>query len=641
MIGAGPVPSPAEPGEPPARQDGPDREMVSFVAVSLLSLVTVLAQGVPETFLQWFGAVVGALAGGVAAQSTVVARLLDRGFGVLRVLGTVRWERVRWTLTMLARVALGLTVCLLLVLALPVAASWVRLRLDGCPKPVELRVVTTAAQLPTARELTEAYAADRPGEHGCRAVAFFVYAADPVATAEAVRLGWAAEHLLSAGPRPELWLPGSSDFTTGLAEGPAEIEIQAVASTPIVLALPAEGAELGAGPRTRTWAQLLGSADRYGWSVARPDPAASITGRLATHALYASASAEPGGPSPSELERRLARGQDQGGYPLGDEAALLCRHAGGAPGVTGLVVTEHQLLRYQRDRSLGDACVPGGRRPPLRAVYPVDTLGLDYPAVRIGWADRAPAHDEQARGFLSWLRAPEGRAALAAAGLRSGLGDAGLPAVEFDSALPGRDQLALTLRTYEQARRPGRVLLALDTSGSMATPVSDTGPTRYEVALDGVAGALRLRGPADEFGMWAFPNVGGSRALTAITADRRALAQVETALRRIRPQGPTPLYRVVADGVPAVRAGAGDGAVQALVVLTDGEDAGSGLTRAQVVDRVRGQGVRVFVIAVGEASCGGAVAEITEVTGGACRQASFDSLETAVAEVFSLLWKGV
>ncbi|MEV4415242.1 substrate-binding domain-containing protein [Catellatospora sp. NPDC049609] len=626
------MPSPADPGEPPARRDGPDREMVSFVAVSLLSLVTVLAQGVPETFLGWFGAIVGALAGGVAAQSAVVARLLDRGFDVVRVLRTVRWERVRWVLTMLARLTLGLAVCLALVLALPRAVSWARLELDGCPPPVALRLATTAEQLPTARELADAFAEHSDGGHGCRAAAIFVYAADPALTAEAVRLGWGAEHLLSLGPRPELWLPGSTHFTADLSALPVATEVRPVAATPIVLALPPEGTEVGAGPRTRTWAELLGAGERFGWSVARPDPAVSLTGHLATHAMYA------GGLPPVDLERRLAQGLDRGGLPLGDELDLLCRHAAGGTTATGLVVTEQQLLRYQRDRELGDPCTPGGRRPPLRAVYPSDTLGLDFPAVRIGWPDASAEQDAQARAFLDWLDTPDGRAALAAVGLRTADRGSDLPAVEFVSAPPPGDQLAATLDAYERARRPGRVLLALDTSGSMAAPVAGTGRTRYDVAAAGIADVLRLRGPADEFGLWAFPRVGGARQLFPISADPLTAQRVETVLRGIRPQGPTPLYRTVADAVPAVRADTSS--VQALVVLTDGEDTGSGPSRAQVLDRIRGQGVRVFVVAVGEASCGGAVAELAEATGGTCRQASFDSLPGAVADIFSLLWKG-
>ncbi|BCJ74631.1 VWA domain-containing protein [Catellatospora sp. IY07-71] len=627
--------SPADPGGGPARRDGPDREMVSFVAVSLLSLVTVLAQGVPDTFLQWFGAVVGALAGGVAAQSAVVARLLDRGFDVIRVMRTVRWERFRWVLTMLARTVLGLLVALALVLALPRAVAWVKLRLDGCPPPVALRLVTTPEQLPTARDLADAFAASTAdGNQGCLATGVFVYAADPVLTAEAVRLGWAAEHLLALGPRPELWLPGSTYFTAGLAGLPVATEVRPVAATPVVLALP-EGADVGAGPRTRTWSQLLQSSRRYDWSVARPDPAVSFTGELATHALYAGLD----GLTPAELERLLASGLDRGGYPLGDELSLLCRHASSAGGaVTSLIVTEQQLLRYQRDRELGDACPPGGRRPALRAVYPSDTLGLDFPAVRIGWADASAEQDAQARAFLSWLDTPAGRAALAAGGLRTPQPGGDLPAVEFVSTPPSGSSLATTMDAYDRARRPGRVLLALDTSGSMAAPVADGGRSRYDVAAAGIANTLRLRGPADEFGLWAFPHVGGARQLFPIEPRQLTEAQVEDALRRIRPQGPTPLYRTIADAVPAVRTDTD--AVQALVVLTDGEDTGSGLSRRQLVDRVRGQGVRVFVVAVGEASCGGALAEVAGATGGTCRQASFDDLEGTVSDIFSLLWKG-
>lgn len=46
-----------------------------------------------------------------------------------------------------------------------------------------------------------------------------------------------------------------------------------------------------------------------------------------------------------------------------------------------------------------------------------------------------------------------------------------------------------------------------------------------------------------------------------------------------------------------------DDQVSALVVLTDGENTANRRTLEQVLDAVRGQGVRIFVIAVGETSC--------------------------------------
>ena len=99
------------------------------------------------------------------------------------------------------------------------------------------------------------------------------------------------------------------------------------------------------------------------------------------------------------------------------------------------------------------------------------------------------------------------------------------------------------------------------------------------------------------------------------------------ALGAVRPSGNTPLYRAIVDGVAALSP-ADPGRIDALVVLTDGEDHGSGMTAAAMVTAVRGTGVRVFVVAIGEASCGApAIRDVTRVTAGGCVQASPGDLD--------------
>jgi hypothetical protein len=57
--------------------------------------------------------------------------------------------------------------------------------------------------------------------------------------------------------------------------------------------------------------------------------------------------------------------------------------------------------------------------------------------------------------------------------------------------------------------------------------------------------------------------------------------------------------------------------------------------------QVRGKGVRVFVIAIGEASCGAlALRDITGHTGGGCYDAGLDSLDDVLVDLFGRLWGG-
>ena len=108
----------------------------------------------------------------------------------------------------------------------------------------------------------------------------------------------------------------------------------------------------------------------------------------------------------------------------------------------------------------------------------------------------------------------------------------------------------------------------------------------------------------------------------------------------MRPTGNTPLYRAIVDATAALGP-ADPGRIDAVVVLTDGEDYGSGITAATMVTAVRGTGVRVFVVAIGEASCGApALEEVTRVSAGGCVQARPGDLDAELRELFRLLWGG-
>jgi Mg-chelatase subunit ChlD len=151
----------------------------------------------------------------------------------------------------------------------------------------------------------------------------------------------------------------------------------------------------------------------------------------------------------------------------------------------------------------------------------------------------------------------------------------------------------------------------------------------------------------DEFGLWVFQGTGAApRHLVPVGpsgADVDGVPRREAttrALGAVRPAGNTPLYRTIVAGTAAL-APADPGRVDALVVLTDGEDQGSGITAAAMVTAVRTTGVRVFIVAIGEVSCGApAIREVTRASAGGCVQASPANLDAELAELFRLLWGG-
>jgi Mg-chelatase subunit ChlD len=113
-----------------------------------------------------------------------------------------------------------------------------------------------------------------------------------------------------------------------------------------------------------------------------------------------------------------------------------------------------------------------------------------------------------------------------------------------------------------------------------------------------------------------------------------------TALSTVQPTGGTPLHTAILDSLD--RVGANDAEhVSAVIALTDGEDTTSAQTRQDVVDAVRQRGIRVFVIAVGDASCAAhGLAAITDASGGECRDSTTDTLGDDLAALFRKVWGG-
>ena len=90
------------------------------------------------------------------------------------------------------------------------------------------------------------------------------------------------------------------------------------------------------------------------------------------------------------------------------------------------------------------------------------------------------------------------------------------------------------------------------------------------------APALSYFAPSDELGLVAFPSSRHRDAgVGSGPATRRHLGRVRAALESLEPAGGTPLYDTIAEGVAKQKEGWEAGAVNALVILTDGDEHGS------------------------------------------------------------------
>ncbi|MGW6444483.1 substrate-binding domain-containing protein [Lentzea sp. NPDC055074] len=532
----------------------------------------------------------------------------------------VKRIRLRWVVfTAVLVVCAGLA-----AVAGPPVVAWGRVLVLGCPQPTEVRVLTSQDAAPAIGEVArkfERHTAQK--NHGCRTARLYVFSAPGDEGAVALRSSWSSQDLRRIGPHPDVWLPDSTaeaDEVVRRTGGPGSaVRITpggSIAFSPVVLAVPPPIArDVAAGPQEK-WGDLLTKVGRTGIEIGRPNPLTKIDGRFATTALYETL-------DPAVVERRLTEAD----RPQPDAA---------------MITTEQVLLRHNKT-----ACA---QVPCLTALYPSDTYRADYPLNLVDWvaADVSNvAAREPAKEFRTWLGTQEGMTALNTAGLRPAGQAAGAEfreefgvraglALDRTEAAPGEQVQTEFQKKYDQAKRNGRVWLTLDASGSMVEPTA-TGETRFAVAVDGVGKALTQMGPKDTYGLSVFNN---TEVRPLIPLGRRDKEAAAAALSTVAPSGGTPLHQAIVDSLDRVGADDADH-VSAVIALTDGEDTASAQTRQDVVDAVRLKGIRVFVIAVGGASCAThALTTITDASGGECRDSTTDTLGDDLAELFRRVWGG-
>ena len=115
---------------------------------------------------------------------------------------------------------------------------------------------------------------------------------------------------------------------------------------------------------------------------------------------------------------------------------------------------------------------------------------------------------------------------------------------------------------------------------------------RSVVAAGAVSAALQRMGPRDQFGLWFFPDAAGTGPVEAVPvgpSDPARLAAAHQLLAGTRPAGNTPLFRTVIDAAATLEPD-DPAQVDAVVVLTDGEDTSSGVGADAVTAALAGSG---------------------------------------------------
>ena len=326
----------------------------------------------------------------------------------------------------------------------------------------------------------------------------------------------------------------------------------------------------------------------------------------------------------------------------------------GSAYVSAVALEETSLLNYNQGNPDSHTVQPGETLTPpktkLVAVYPEGgSMWSDNPITVLG-ADWISAEQRTAgEAFAEFVQTTTAQKILPDYGFRPldesvPLGDLFTAKFGVDPAQPvvtlpkpEVDVISTAIDQWTQVRKPSSVLELIDISGSMDDPIGD-GRSRLDGAIEGAQSTLNHFRSTDEIGVWAFTTGISSdegegiqvlRDVSVLASDGEKLDSSLDDLRYAQRNG-TPLYDSILLAYEAMSERAEPGRINAIVVLSDGEDTDSSISLDSLIAKIgtsTKEGgddapVRIFPIAYGEGADSSALQRIADVTGGQLFDAS-------------------
>jgi Ca-activated chloride channel homolog len=309
------------------------------------------------------------------------------------------------------------------------------------------------------------------------------------------------------------------------------------------------------------------------------------------------------------------------------------------PGYASAVAMEETtLLDFNRTR---------GSRDKLVAIYPDEgTFDSDSPffTLKAPWV--SAAQSDGAKAFQRYLAKQITPQLAAKYGFRPSNPQTA-PVAPIDAAngadpkqpqrtlaLPEPRVLAAIKKAWRRDRKPANILLVLDTSGSM----NEEG--RLDRAKAGLDVFFRNVEPQDAVGLTTFSDKITPLIAPAPLSQNRS--QLESRVHDLIADGGTALYDATVASFDAVRAQKATDRINAVVLLTDGEDTDSQLTVDGVVQHLEGQGdssnrVRVFTIAYSSGASGSReqLKRIAAASGGLDYEGRTENIESVYRSISS------
>jgi Ca-activated chloride channel homolog len=478
---------------------------------------------------------------------------------------------------------------------------------------------------------------------------------------EVVSSGEAESKLASGALELTAWSPASSlwgrllNFEADRSLAPDENP--SIVRTPLVIAMWEPFARALGWPREQLgFEQIIrlarsnqgfaefGHPEFGSFKLVHTNPDFSTSGLEAVVAEYYAATGKKEGLTEADVEgsgaRTIVRDIERSIVHYGDTTLFIAdqmRREG--PGYASAVAMEEvTLLDFNRDR---------GSQPKLVALYPPEgTFYSDNPFIVLDAPWVRPAQRQGAERFQQFLQDEITPELAAQSGFRpASLDDEPVAPVSKENGVdPAKPERVLGLpeprvldavrRAWRQDRKPASVLLVVDTSGSMAEE------SRLERAKAGLRSFFRNVGQQDSVGLTIFSD--RITPLIQVGPYRANAPKLRQTVRNLIADGGTAVYDATIDGFRTVRRGASPDRINAVVVLTDGEDTDSGASADDVVAAVRAQGdsddqVRVFTIAYSAGAVGAAEAlkKISEASGGQAYEGDTEDIEAVYRSISS------
>jgi Ca-activated chloride channel family protein len=453
--------------------------------------------------------------------------------------------------------------------------------------------------------------------------------------------GESIDNILSGRVQAHLTSPASAAFIKlGNAESRAKTGKDLIASTdnlvlsPVVIAMWKPMAEaIGWGKKPLGWADILALArNPKGWQAygypqwgkfkfGHTHPEFSNSGLISLFAEAYAASGKTAGLKLADLEKpqtkQLIAGVEQSVVHYGSSTGFFGRKmfTNGPEYLSAAVLYESMVVESYSQSNLPF---------PVVAIYPREgTFWSDHPVgiVERDWV--TPEHREAAKIYIQYLLARQQQEKAIEYGFRPASLDVPL-AAPLDSAhgidpkepkttleVPPVDVINGILQAWKIQKKHSNVVLVLDTSGSMAEE------GKMQNAKEGAKQLVQLLDDGDTFSFLPF-----SSGLNWAQQDAGVKDQRPQLLRQIDSLfagGGTALYDSIDAAYQHLAAAQNpDAKIQAVVVLTDGEDTESKMKLNELMERIRYNGetraIHVFTIAYGREARKDVLQQIAEAT---------------------------